>query len=173
MFQKFQTQKTYIMTTEEKIKQEILQNFGHAYSAFGLSKIMGHVVALLIYAPEPLSLDDICKNLNRSKGPISQIMKRLRDKNLIRRVWQPEGRKDYYEIQPEIFENAFRNNFELIKKNTKLAGSLKTSVKKVKSKSLKKLQNRLEEMEVFYILQEKHFQKFLDEWENERKKMYK
>jgi DNA-binding transcriptional regulator GbsR (MarR family) len=159
------------MGDEERIKQEILLNFGHAYRAFGLSKIMGHVIALLIYAPEPLSLDDICKHLNRSKGPISQIMKRLRDRNLIRRVWQPQGRKDYYEIQPEIFENAFRNNFDLIKKNTKLAHELKSTVKKAKIKSLKKLANRLDEMEEFYILQEKHFQNFLDEWEVKWKKM--
>jgi len=152
------------MTSEEKIKNEIIQNFGYAYRAFGLSKIMGHVIALLIYSSEPLSLDDICMNLNRSKGPISQIMKRLRDKNLIRRVWQPTGRKDFYEIQPEIFENAFRNNLELVKNNTRLANTLKESVKKEKSKSLEKLLERLDDMYLFYQLMEKHFNNFLTEW---------
>ena len=80
------------MSPEEKIKNEIIQNFGYAYKAFGLSKIMGHVIALLMFSPVPLSLDEICENLNRSKGPVSQIMRRLRDKNLIRRVWQQIGR---------------------------------------------------------------------------------
>jgi len=160
------------MSSEEKIQREIIQNFGYAYRAFGLSKIMGHVIALLIYSPVPLSLDDICQNLNRSKGPISQIMRRLRDKNLIRRVWQPSGRKDYYEIQPEIFENAFRNNFELVKNNTRLAASLKEAVLKEKDKSLKKLLERLTEMEVFYRLMEKYFDNFLKDWENKRKSLY-
>ncbi len=160
------------MSSEEKIQQEIIQNFGYAYKAFGLSKIMGHVIALLIYSPVPLSLDDICKNLNRSKGPISQIMRRLRDKNLIRRVWQPSGRKDYYEIQPEIFENAFRNNFELVKNNTRLAASLKESVLKEKNKSLEKLLERLTEMEAFYRLMEKYFDNFLKDWENKRRNLY-
>ncbi|MDZ7765198.1 MAG: hypothetical protein U5K00_12345 [Melioribacteraceae bacterium] len=109
------------MSSEERVKREIIQNFGHAYRAFGLSKLMGHVVALLISSQEPVSLDDICKDLGRSKGPVSQIMKRLRDRNLIRRVWHENSRKDYYEIQPEIFENAFRNNFELIKSNYALS----------------------------------------------------
>ncbi|GBD89680.1 HTH-type transcriptional repressor OpcR [bacterium BMS3Abin04] len=158
------------MSPEEKIKNEIIQNFGYAYKAFGLSKIMGHVIALLMFSPVPLSLDEICENLNRSKGPVSQIMRRLRDKNLIRRVWQPAGRKDYYEIQPEIFENAFRNNLELVKNNTRLAQSLSESVKKEKSESLDKLRGRLNEMHLFYLLMEKHFERFLNEWTKERKK---
>jgi DNA-binding transcriptional regulator GbsR (MarR family) len=160
------------MSSEERVKREIIQNFGHAYRAFGLSKLMGHVVALLIYSPEPISLDDICKSLGRSKGPISQIMKRLRDRNLIRRVWHENSRKDYYEIQPEIFENAFRNNFELIKSNTRLAKQLKTLVVKEKNKNLETLKNRLTEMQRFYELTEKHYNNFLDEWEVEREKIY-
>jgi DNA-binding transcriptional regulator GbsR (MarR family) len=41
------------MANEEEIKKEIIQRFGEAYKAFGLNKLMGHVVALLIYSPEP------------------------------------------------------------------------------------------------------------------------
>src|SRR3989339_2205022 len=104
------------MLDEERVRKEMIQRFGDAYKAFGLNKLMGHIVALLIYSPEPLSLDEITKQLGRSKGPISQIVRRLRDKKLIRKTWSPENnRKDYYEVEPEIFENAFRNNLELIK----------------------------------------------------------
>ncbi len=160
------------MSAEERIKKEIIQNFGHAYRAFGLNKLMGHVVALLIFSPEPLSLDEISQNLERSKGPVSQIMKRLRDRNLIRRVWHPTSRKDFYEIQPEIFENAFRNNFELIKSNTRLAKQLKATVNKEKSDNFDTLKLRLLEMQKFYELTEKHFDNFLSEWSVEREKIY-
>ena len=161
------------MTSEEKIKKEIIQNFGHAYKAFGLSKLMGHVLALLISSDEPLSLDEIAKTLGRSKGPVSQIMRRLRDKTLIRRVWHINSRKDYYEIQPEIFENAFRNNHELIKANTRLAKQLRTTVAKEKNKKLEMLELRLKEMQRFYELTEKHNENFLKEWTEERDKIYK
>ncbi len=161
------------MTSEEKIKKEIIQNYGHAYKAFGLSKLMGHVVALLISSDEPLSLDEITESLGRSKGPISQIMRRLRDKNLIRRVWHINSRKDYYEIQPEIFENAFRNNYELIKANTRLAKQLRSILAKEKSAKLKLLDLRLKEMQKFYELTEKHNENFLHEWAIEREKIYK
>ncbi len=161
------------MASEEKIKQELIQRYGDAYKSFGLNKLMGHIVALLIYSPEPLSLDEVAKQLKRSKGPVSQILRRLRDKKLIRKAWSPENnRKDYYEIEPEIFENAFRNNLELIKNNTRIAKILNEKVKNVKQKDFDALKIRMNEMEHFYVLMGKHFRNFLAEWIKEREKLY-
>lgn len=161
------------MIAEEKIKNDVIKNFGVAYRAFGLSKLMGHIVALLIYSPEPISLEEIAKSLHRSKGPVSQILRRLRDKNLIRRVWQPTSRKDFYEIQPEVFENAYRTNLELVKSNTRLARQLKSMVSKEKTVKLGALKFRIIEMERFYSIMEKHHENFLTEWSKERNKIYK
>lgn len=161
------------MTEEDKLKEEFIMNFGHAYKAFGLSKLMGHVVALLIHATKPISLEEITKQLHRSKGPISQIARRLRDKQLVRRVWQPTSRKDYYEIEPEIFENAFRNNIDLIRNNIKIAEHFQSEIKTRKIKDADILNNRLKEMHRFYELMDKHYRSFLDEWQIERKKIYK
>lgn len=157
---------------EDKLKEEFIMNFGHAYKAFGLSKLMGHVVALLLYSNKPVSLEDISKILNRSKGPISQIARRLRDKQLIRRVWQPTSRKDFYEIEPEIFENAFRNNIDLIRNNIKIAEHFQNELKDKKNEDVEPLSNRLTEMKSFYTLMDKHYKNFLDEWQIERKKIY-
>ncbi len=162
-----------MMNFEEKIKHEVIKNFGVAYRAFGLSKLMGHIVALLIHSSAPISLEEIAKSLHRSKGPVSQIMRRLRDRNLIRRVWQPTSRKDFYEINPEIFENAYRNNLELVKSNTRLAKQLKSVVSKEKNANLETLKMRLTEMEKFYQIMEKHHENFLKEWAKERDKLYK
>jgi DNA-binding transcriptional regulator GbsR (MarR family) len=160
--------------TEEKIKKELIQRFGDAYKAFGLSKLMGHIIALLLFSPAPLSLDEITKHLGRSKGPISQIVRRLRDKHLIRKVWMHgDNRKDYYEVEPEVFEHAFRNNLELIKNNTRIAKQLKEKVKSAKKESLLSVDRRMEEMERFYVLMEVHFNNFLNAWVKERAKLYK
>ncbi|MFZ2323334.1 MAG: winged helix DNA-binding protein [Ignavibacteriaceae bacterium] len=162
------------MTTEEKIKKELIQRFGDAYKAFGLSKLMGHIIALLIFSSDPLSLDEITKQLGRSKGPISQIVRRLRDKHLIRKVWMPSNnRKDFYEVEPEIFEHAFRNNLELIKNNTRIAKQLKEKVKTTKKDSLFPINQRMQEMEKFYLLMETYYENFLIAWTKERKKIYK
>src|SRR5574338_819925 len=161
------------MTSEEKIKKELIKRFGDAYKAFGLSKLMGHIIALLLFSSEPLSLDEITKQLGRSKGPISQIVRRLRDKHLIRKVWMPgNNRKDFYEVEPEIFEHAFRNNLELIKNNTRIARQLTVNVKTAKKDSLQLIDKRMEEMERFYELMEIHYNNFLMEWARERSKLY-
>lgn len=161
------------MSTEEKIKKELIQRFGDAYKAFGLNKLMGHIIALLLFSPEPLSLDDITKQLGRSKGPISQIVRRLRDKRLIRKAWMPENnRKDYYEIEPEVFEHAFRNNLELIKNNKRIATQLKEKIKSANKASLATINTRMKEMELFYSLMEEHYNAFLNEWSKERAKLY-
>lgn len=170
MFQKFQMNK---MKSNEKIKNEIIKNFGVAYKAFGLSKLMGHIVALLIYSQAPISLEEIAKNLHRSKGPVSQILRRLRDKGLIRRVWQPTSRKDFYEIQPEVFEIAYRNNLELIRSNTRLARHFKGIIAKEKTEDHDILKKRIEEMEKFYELMEQYHEEFLKAWSKERTKIYK
>ncbi len=162
------------MSAEEKIKKELIQRFGDAYKAFGLNKLMGHIIALLLFSPEPLSLDEITKQLGRSKGPISQIVRRLRDKRLIRKAWMPENnRKDYYEIEPEVFEQAFRNNLELIKNNKRIATQLKEKIKTANKQSLETINIRMKEMEIFYSLMEHHFNAFLTEWAKERAKLYK
>jgi len=168
--QTFEKMKT--LNLDEKIKREIIQSFGEAYKAFGLSKLMGHIVALMIFSPHPLSLDDICKQLKRSKGPVSQIIRRLRDKNLLRKVWVPGSRKDYYEAHPDIFENAFRNNFDLIKKNKKLAAELKQKAKKSDHEAISEILKRLDEMEKFYTVMVENFQDFLDKW-NKLKAKYR
>ena len=161
------------MTEKDKLKEEFIMNFGHAYQAFGLSKLMGHVVALLIHETKPISLEEITKQLHRSKGPISQITRRLRDKHLIRRVWQPTSRKDFYEIEPEVFENAFRNNIDLIRNNIKIAEHFKSEIKTRKIKDVDLLKTRLTEMQEFYTLMDKHYKNFLDEWQIARKKIYR
>ncbi|MBA4309014.1 MAG: MarR family transcriptional regulator [Chlorobiaceae bacterium] len=162
------------MSAEQKLQKELIQRFGDAYKAFGLNKLMGHIVALLIYSTEPISLDDIAKTLGRSKGPVSQILRRLRDKKLIRKAWSPENnRKDYYEIEPEIFENAFRNNLELIKNNTRIAKQLKEKVQTSKLKSSVVLKSRINEMETFYLLMEEHYRNFIKEWSKKRETILK
>lgn len=157
------------MTQEQRIKKEVIEKFGDAYRAFGLNKLMGHIVALLIYSPKPLSLDEISKNLGRSKGPVSQIVRRLKDKKLIKKVWEPENnRKDYYEIEPEIFENAFRNNLDLIKNNTRIAKFMKEKVHQLYKDGADVIPERIEEMEQFYTLMEKHYRNFLADWVDAR-----
>ena len=110
-----------------------------------------------------------------SKGPISQVTRRLSERNIIRKVWNPGSRKDYYEIQPEVFANAFRNFAHLIHHNTDIAQDVSKKINAaeinvVPDKDL--LLKRLKEMEMFYTLMEKHFGNFQEEWAATRQALY-
>jgi DNA-binding transcriptional regulator GbsR (MarR family) len=151
-------------TEKEKVRRDVVREYGDAYYAFGLNKVMGHIIGLLLSADEPISLADICKQLGRSKGPVSQIMRRLVERNLVRKVWAPSSRQDYYELQPSVFENAFRNHYEMIQNNIRIARQLRAEAALVKDRDLDMLRRRLAEMEEFFSLMEKHHQAFLSEW---------
>lgn len=159
------------MNLEDKIRKEVVREYGEGYHAFGLNRVMGHIVGLLLFASEPTSLDEICSQLGRSKGVVSQVMRRLVERNLVRKVLSTGTRKDYYEIHPSVFENAFRNNLELIRNNTRIAHRLKDLAEQSSSRALEPLQIRLAEMARFYELTEAHYEKFLDEWHKERHKL--
>ncbi|MGD9486572.1 MAG: GbsR/MarR family transcriptional regulator [Calditrichaceae bacterium] len=146
------------------IKQEFIQDYGEAYQTFGLPKLMGRIVGLLIFIGRPISLDDITDELNVSKGPVSQITRRLRDHNLIQRIWVPGDRKDYYQAAPDIFGNAFRNQISLMKENLRLAQKYHSMAQNDSTEEVQFFKQNMEEMTRFYSLMVKHFNEFLKEW---------
>ena len=113
------------------VKKKFLDRFGAAYQDFGLPTLMGRIVGLLIYHEEALSLDDITKELKVSKGPVSQILRRLRDHELVDKIIVEGDRKDYYKATDHIFLQAFSNQTRLFKKNLELARDFREKASQV------------------------------------------
>ncbi len=151
----------------------MLQLFGEAYRAFGLNRQMGRIVALLMLSPEPLSLDEITKQLGLSKGPVSQLTRRLLERNIVRKVWNPGSRKDYFEIQPHSFSNAFGNFVDLIKHNVQIAKHLIEEIDRRKTEHIApEFYARLVEMRQFFGMMEQSFHSFLSNWAHTRIELY-
>lgn len=154
-----------------QIKQEFIQDFGDRYQNFGLSKLMGRIVGLLIFEEGPLSLDEIAEQLQVSKGPVSQITRRLNENGLLRKVWVPGSRRDYYAAEEEIFLRAFSNHALLLDQNRELAGKYKTGEECPDPGCPDHFRWRVEEMHRFYELMGEHLKRFMDEWRVERRRM--
>jgi len=150
------------------LKQEFIQDFGEAYHIFGLPKLMGRIVGLMLYVETPISLDEIASQLNVSKGPVSQIIRRLKDHDLIRRIWMPGDRKDYYQPEAEIFGNAFRNHVGLMRRNLELAKKYQSRLKTNGTNENPIFTQRVEDMHQFYQLMLDYFDKFLKDWKEQR-----
>ena len=151
-----------------QLKQDFIQDYGLGYQSFGLPKLMGKVVGLLLYQGEPLSLDDITEELRVSKGPVSQIMRRLREHHLVRRIWVPGSRRDYYQAEPDIFGQAFANHARLQGQNLALARKYHELIRRSDADLPASFAGRMDEMDRFYTLMNKHLDNFLTEWKAAR-----
>ncbi len=150
---------------KKQVTQELVEMFAEAYHNLGYSSLMGKIVALLIASPEPLSLDDISEELQMSKGPISQICRKLKEHNLIEKAWIPGERKDFYKATDDIFGQAFRNYARNMQKNKLIAQKTMQALNQNGNGStMEHLTNRMQEMEAFYELMKTHHENFLSEW---------
>ena len=146
------------------IKKDFIQDFGEAYHMFGLPRLMGRIVGLLLHADDPISLDSISKDLNVSKGPVSQIVKRLRDHNQVKHVWVPGDRKDYYKADPDIFEHSFTNHMKMMQQNFLLAQKYKNLLENKQYRGSNAFRVHISEMEAFFQNVLKHYNKLINDW---------
>jgi DNA-binding transcriptional regulator GbsR (MarR family) len=149
------------------IQQSFIQEFGEAYHRFGLPKLMGRIVGLLLYAEEPLSLDEVTQHLNVSKGPVSQMLRRLRDRQLIERIWVPGDRRDFYVAAENIFARAYENQITLVNANLDLARRFHKQLSETDARERPRYKRRLERMLHFYELMLQHNRSFLKQWKNQ------
>ena len=155
------------MTTDQ-LKHEFVNRFGDAYKDFGLPILMGRIVGLLLYADKALSLDTMTTELQVSKGPVSQILRRLRDHNLVKRIWVGGDRKDYYEVVDHVFLQAFINQAGLLKRNLLLAKEFERKLKRIDDPDLATFKTRIDEMVDFNTQMQEYLNSFIDQWKEDQ-----
>ena len=89
-------------------------------TTFGLPRLMGHIVGLLLYADEPLSLDEITEDCTSARGRSARSCAGCATTAWSKR-WVPGSRRDYYRAEPDIFGQAFANHAALLRQNLALA----------------------------------------------------
>ncbi|MCH8494779.1 MAG: hypothetical protein LAT57_03995 [Balneolales bacterium] len=151
-----------------EIENEIINEFAQAYAVLGHSSLMGKIVALLIISQEPMSLDQISDRLEMSKGPVSQIARRLKEHKLIEKVWIPGDRKDYYRAVDDIFGQAFLNYMKSMMHNRQIAEKFLDVSDGSKDPDMVHLHNRMIEMQAFYIMMNQFNNDFLSKWREKR-----
>jgi len=145
------------------VEQDLIEEFGNIYESYGLRRLQGLIVGLLLTRSEPVSLDDMVEILDRSKGPISISVRRLDDMDLVRKVEGPNNRRNYYASHPDIFFNNFKFNMATVRENRTLAERFLSRVD-TDGEETEKTKQSLEHMRVFYDLMESYFEDFADRW---------
>jgi DNA-binding transcriptional regulator GbsR (MarR family) len=147
------------------IEQDLIEEFGNIYESYGLKRLQGLIVGLLLTQDEPVSLDDMVEMLGHSKGPISIAVRRLDDIGLARKVNGPVNRRNYYAAHPDIFLNNFKFNMVTVRRNRELAERFLDRLQSEAADGREETMRNLQNMRDFYGLMEAFYEDFAEQWE--------
>lgn len=152
-------------------EEELIEEFGNLYESYGLKRLQGLIVGLLLTQDAPVSLDDMVELLNHSKGPISIAVRRLADIGLARKVNGPVNRRNYYAAHPDIFYNNFKFNMDTVRKNRELAERFLRRIENQGTNGREETVRNLEQMRAFYKLMESFYEDFSEQWKAVKKQV--
>lgn len=151
-------------------EHDLIDEFGNIYESYGLKRLQGLIVGLLLTQDKPVSLDDMVELLGHSKGPISIAVRRIDDIGLARKVNGPVNRRNYYTAHPDLFLNNFKFNMATVRRNRELAERFLSRIRAEGASGREETVRNLEHMQAFYELMESFYQDFADKWSDIKKR---
>ena len=94
-------------TLPDAIETFILQ-WGDLGGAWGVNRSISQIHAYLYLADDPITAEDLAKDLNMARSNVSNSIKELLAWNLIRRVPIRGDRRDHFEAETDVWEIAAR-----------------------------------------------------------------
>jgi DNA-binding transcriptional regulator GbsR (MarR family) len=146
-----------------------VEEFGNLYASYGFKRLNGLIVGLLLTTPEPLSLGEICRLLDRSKGLISEATRRLNSLGFIKKGSGSDSRKDYYVADSEIFINVFHFNMATVRKNISIAEMFLHELAADRAPERKRWKENLQIMDAFYEQMNEFYMNFDAVWRKKKK----
>ncbi|MEO1129796.1 MAG: MarR family transcriptional regulator [Planctomycetota bacterium] len=87
----------------EEAQERFTSAWGQMAGAWGISRTMAEVHALLYVTGEALCTDDVMEHLQISRGNASMSLRALQDWGLITRVHKRGDRKEYFEAESDVW----------------------------------------------------------------------
>ncbi len=81
-----------------------IEDMGVYYDHFGLPRLVGRLVGLLMLADQPLTLDDMAHALLVSRASISTNIRIALHNEFVVRVGIPGDRRDFYRFSDDVWE---------------------------------------------------------------------
>ncbi|MGH7242550.1 MAG: GbsR/MarR family transcriptional regulator [Phycisphaerales bacterium] len=92
-----------VATQLKEAQDRFVAVWGQMGSAWGISRTMAEVHALLYITGEPLCTDDIMDRLQISRGNASMSMRALLDWGIVERVHRRGDRKEYFKAEGDVW----------------------------------------------------------------------
>src|SRR3982751_5868113 len=102
--------------TFEDLKTNISNHMSLSFETEGFSPLVGKIFAYLLFAPEPVSLQEMAENLSVTKAAISVQVRTLEKHMMCHKLPTSSNRKDYYYISDDFSLTAVKNSIMKIKR---------------------------------------------------------
>jgi len=89
---------------EKQIEDKILSTFADVAATIGYSDLHGKIIAVLMVAQKPISLDDVAKKTGYSRPMISLSLDLLEVFGVVRKIKKTADRKLYVQLQGDLLE---------------------------------------------------------------------
>ncbi len=90
--------------TPSRARADLIETTAKAAMSLGLPKSTGQIYGLLYLSPQPLALEEIAEQLSISKASVSTGVRELVARQVLRQVFVPGERRDFYEAQGDLVE---------------------------------------------------------------------
>jgi len=145
-------------------RHRYLEEFGLLFGQFGLSRMLGRVLGVLMVSDPPeRTAEELAEDVGASRGSISSATRSLVQMGIVQRWSRPGERRDHFRVRPgawhEIMRReaaALRNFREMAERGLNLLDSQNPDARR-----------NLEEMRDFYAYWEKEMPVILERWERE------
>ena len=121
----------------KEAKNKFVQTWGALGSQWGINKTMAQIHALLMIAPEPLSMEDVMEELQISRGNASMNLRSLMEWGIVYKEYKQGERREFFTAEKDLDELAVKIAQERSKREIKPAlkvlKEVSTSMKEDKS----------------------------------------
>tara|TARA_Y100000815_G_scaffold64606_1_gene53226 strand:+ start:1705 stop:2208 length:504 start_codon:yes stop_codon:yes gene_type:complete len=100
-------------------KEQFLKTWGELGANWGINKTMAQIHALLMVAPDSLSMEEIMEELHISRGSASMNLRALIDWGLIFKEYKYGERREYFKAEQDIVQLARKVAIERRKRELK------------------------------------------------------
>jgi len=97
------------LTTEQR---ELIETMGVFFGSYGLPRLVGRLMGLLMLADRPLTLDDMAQALLVSRAAVSTNIRIAMRYQYAARVGIPGDRRDYYRFSDAVWEGRIQLSIE-------------------------------------------------------------
>lgn len=102
-------------------KSKFIQTWGALGSQWGINKTMAQIHALLMVAPEAISMEEIMDELQISRGNASMNLRAIMDWGIVYKELKPGERREFFTAEKDLDELAVKISRERSRREIKPA----------------------------------------------------